>query len=90
MTRSYAGFWDAADEAALSAVWAPAAPGLTADRRLVQALAARGQTAHDVRHRVRTVQLVAGEVVGAITPQAGPGLLVYLGVTHDDGPEQVG
>ena len=29
---------------------------------------------------------VAGEVVGAID---GPGLLVYLGVTHDDGPDQV-
>ena len=32
---------------------------------------------------------VAGDVVGAITPETGPGLLVYLGVTHDDGPEQV-
>ncbi|MGN0063876.1 MAG: D-aminoacyl-tRNA deacylase [Nocardioides sp.] len=29
---------------------------------------------------------VAGEVVGAIE---GPGLLVYLGVTHDDGPAHV-
>ena len=29
---------------------------------------------------------VAGEVVGAIV---GPGLVVLLGVTHDDGPEQV-
>ena len=29
---------------------------------------------------------VAGEVVGAIT---GPGLLVYLGVTHDDGPTDI-
>ncbi len=28
---------------------------------------------------------VAGEVVGAL---AGPGLLVYLGVTHDDGPDE--
>ncbi|WP_110239795.1 D-aminoacyl-tRNA deacylase [Nocardioides gilvus] len=33
--------------------------------------------------------VVAGDVVGEITPDAGPGLLVYLGVTHDDGPEQV-
>lgn len=33
--------------------------------------------------------VVAGEVVGAITPEAGPGLLVYLGVTHGDGPEEV-
>ena len=32
---------------------------------------------------------VAGEVVGEITPEGGPGLLVYLGVTHDDGPDQV-
>lgn len=30
--------------------------------------------------------VVDGEVVGAL---GGPGLLVYLGVTHDDGPEQV-
>ena len=29
---------------------------------------------------------VAGEVVGALD---GPGLVVLLGVTHDDGPEQV-
>jgi len=30
--------------------------------------------------------VVAGETVGAID---GPGLLVYLGVTHDDGPAEV-
>ncbi|WP_409484779.1 D-aminoacyl-tRNA deacylase [Arsenicicoccus dermatophilus] len=30
--------------------------------------------------------VVAGEVVGQIT---SPGLLVLLGVTHDDGPDQV-
>jgi D-aminoacyl-tRNA deacylase len=30
---------------------------------------------------------VDGEVVGAIDE---PGLLVYLGVTHDDGPEEIG
>ena len=29
---------------------------------------------------------VAGEVVGSVE---GPALLVYLGVAHDDGPEQV-
>jgi D-aminoacyl-tRNA deacylase len=29
---------------------------------------------------------VEGRVVASLT---GPGLLVYLGVTHDDGPEQV-
>ena len=29
---------------------------------------------------------VDGEVVGAID---GPGLLVYLGVTHDDGPKEI-
>jgi D-tyrosyl-tRNA(Tyr) deacylase len=30
---------------------------------------------------------VDGEVVGSIE---GPGLLAYVGVTHDDGPEEVG
>ncbi len=30
--------------------------------------------------------VVDGEVVGEIT---GPGLLVYLGVTHDDGPDEI-
>lgn len=30
--------------------------------------------------------VVAGETVGSVD---GPGLLVYLGVTHDDGPDQV-
>ncbi|MBS43262.1 MAG: D-tyrosyl-tRNA(Tyr) deacylase [Nocardioides sp.] len=33
--------------------------------------------------------VVDGEVVGEIAPDAGPGLLVYLGVTHDDGPDEV-
>lgn len=33
----------------------------------------------------RAAVRVDGEVVGAID---GPGLLVYLGVTHDDGPDQ--
>lgn len=43
-----------------------------------------------VVQRVTSASVVVdGEVVGAITPEAGPGLLVYLGVTHDDGPEQV-
>lgn len=40
-----------------------------------------------VVQRVRSARvLVAGEVVGAIEE---PGLLVYVGVTHDDGPAQV-
>lgn len=34
----------------------------------------------------RAAVTVAGEVVGRID---GPGLLVLLGVTHDDGPDQV-
>lgn len=38
------------------------------------------QRVHSARVRVD------GEVVGAIE---GPGLLVYVGVTHDDGPDQV-
>jgi D-tyrosyl-tRNA(Tyr) deacylase len=40
-----------------------------------------------VVQRVQSASVtVAGEVVGAL---GEPGLLVYLGVTHDDGPEQV-
>jgi len=40
-----------------------------------------------VVQRVRSARVrVDGEVVGAIEE---PGLLVYVGVTHDDGPEQV-
>ncbi|GAA4673098.1 D-aminoacyl-tRNA deacylase [Nocardioides nanhaiensis] len=41
-----------------------------------------------VVQRVRSAQVeVGGAVVGAITE---PGLLVYLGVTHDDGDPEVG
>ena len=32
---------------------------------------------------------VAGEVVGAVPADEGPGLLVYLGVTHGDGPTEI-
>ncbi|WP_179517300.1 D-aminoacyl-tRNA deacylase [Nocardioides perillae] len=32
---------------------------------------------------------VDGKVVGAVAPGDGPGLLVYLGVTHDDGDAEV-
>ena len=39
-----------------------------------------------IQRVVRASVTVDGEVVGAIE---GPGLLVYLGVTHDDGPEEV-
>ena len=40
-----------------------------------------------VVQRVQSASVtVAGEVVGELT---APGLLVYLGITHDDGPEQV-
>lgn len=40
-----------------------------------------------VVQRVRHAEVrVADEVVGALP---GPGLLVYVGVTHDDGPDQV-
>lgn len=39
-----------------------------------------------VQRVTRASVTVDGEVVGAVD---GPGLLVLLGVTHDDGPEQV-
>jgi len=40
-----------------------------------------------VLQRVRSASVtVDGEVVGSIE---GPGLLVYLGITHDDGAEEV-
>ena len=39
-----------------------------------------------IQRVVRASVTVGGEVVGAIE---APGLLVYLGVTHDDGPEEV-
>ncbi|GAB7193367.1 D-aminoacyl-tRNA deacylase [Kineococcus sp. NUM-3379] len=38
-----------------------------------------------VQRVTRASVTVAGEVVGAVE---GPGLLVLVGVTHDDGPEQ--
>jgi D-tyrosyl-tRNA(Tyr) deacylase len=38
-----------------------------------------------VQRVLRASVTVDGKVVGAV---AGPGLLVYLGVTHDDGPEE--
>ena len=39
-----------------------------------------------VQRVLRASVTVDGKVVGEI---AGPGLLVYLGVTHDDGPEEI-
>ncbi len=38
-----------------------------------------------VQRVLRASVTVDGKVVGAVD---GPGLLVYLGVTHDDGPEE--
>ena len=46
-----------ADAAALNAVYAPRSPGLAADRRLVQQLAAAGRSAHGVRDAVRAVDV---------------------------------
>jgi hypothetical protein len=51
----------AADEAALDGVYAPSTPGRAADARLVRALAAAGRTAEGVRHRIRSVDVVAVE-----------------------------
>jgi hypothetical protein len=45
-----------ADPARLDGVYAPDAPGLTADRALVEQLAVAGQTASGVRHEVREVE----------------------------------
>lgn len=47
-----------ADPEALTAVYARDSPGLLADRRLVQRLAAAGETAHGVRHAVRAVDVL--------------------------------
>lgn len=49
----------AADPARLDDVYAPGAPGLAADRALVEQLAAAGQTAAGVRHEVRDVDELA-------------------------------
>jgi len=50
-----------ADPAALSAVWTPGAPGLRADTAAVQRLRARGESAHGLRHAVRSVDAGDGE-----------------------------
>ncbi len=43
-----------------------------------------------VVQRVRSARVVvAGEVVGEIDGRRGAGLLVYLGITHGDGGEEV-
>lgn len=43
---------------ALAAVYAPDAPGLAADAALLQSLVDQGQTAHGLRHSVRSVQVL--------------------------------
>ena len=48
----------AADPEALAAVYAPGSAGLAADRRLVEQLAAAGQSAHGLRHSVRSVDVL--------------------------------
>ena len=47
-----------ADPALLAGVYAADAPGLAADRALVEQLAAAGQTASGVRHEVRGVEVL--------------------------------
>ncbi len=50
-----------ADPAGLLAVWAPGTPGLRADTATLEGLAARGESAHGLRHAVQGVDPVAGE-----------------------------
>jgi hypothetical protein len=50
--------FEKADVAALAAVYAPGSAGLAADTRLVEQLAAQGQTAHGLRHTVRSVEVI--------------------------------
>jgi hypothetical protein len=47
------------DLSALQEVYATGSPGLVSDAALLQDLIARGQTAHGLRHDVRTVELLA-------------------------------
>jgi eukaryotic-like serine/threonine-protein kinase len=75
-----------ADAALLDDVYAPDAPGLAADRALVEQLVAAGQTASGVRHEVRGVEeLEAGpdrarlrvvDVLGAYELRDGGGAVV--------------
>lgn len=46
------------DVEALSAVYADGSPGLAADTALLQGLVDRGQTAHGLRHEVRSVEVL--------------------------------
>ena len=46
------------DVAALSAVYAAGSPGLSSDTALLQDLVDRGQTAHGLRHEVRSVEVL--------------------------------
>ena len=49
----------AGDPALLAEVYAPGSPGLASDTALLQDLRGRGQTAHGLRHEVRSVEVLA-------------------------------
>ena len=53
------------DPLLLGAAWAAGSPGLAADTAELQQLLANGETAHGVRHRVRTVELGATAPAGS-------------------------
>lgn len=58
LDRARASAFAAADLELLQEVYAPASPGLAADRALLQDLLDRGQTAHGLRHEVRSVEVL--------------------------------
>ncbi len=76
----------AGDAAALAQVYAPDSPGLASDTALLQSLVDQRQTAHGLRHRVRSVEVLSAtaasarlrvvDVLGAYEVRDGTGAVV--------------
>lgn len=58
LDASRAAAFASGDLALLQEVWTPGSAGLASDSALLQALLDRGQTAHDLRHAVRSVEVL--------------------------------